>query len=397
MSPTGLRSLLIAVVAALFWAPSVNGQSIPAVGDDATLDVATWNIEWFGNESNAPGGNIATQFSNVRKIIESSEIDVWGLQEISNPALFEALLDSLGDGYGGSLATFSQTQKIAFIYRTGVISPRRIQHILTGADQVFGGRAPLRMDADVTLTDTTFSAHFITVHMKAGSDLASYDQRTEASERFKAHLDVIYPTQNVIVLGDFNDELTTSIRPGRDTPYRNFLDDDRYRFITLESEERGEASFPGRGGSYLDHILITDELDEPYVEDSARPWRELGQILVGYTSTTSDHFPVYARFDFRNGTSAAILAGRFNRSLEAPYPNPSAGYVTFTYNLESGGEVLLEVIDATGRRLVIVDEGYQAPGRHDVNWSTAHLAPGIYLLRLIVGSTAEAATFAVVR
>lgn len=392
------RSIAIILVLAFVAAPKSSGQDIPAVGADATLDVATWNIEWFGHSTNGPS-NVPGQFNNVRSIIESSEMDIWGLQEISSPSLFNALLDSLGDGYGGALATYSQTQKTAFIYRTDVIAPRgAVRHIMEGVDHVFGGRAPLRMEADVTLPDTSLVAVFITMHMKAGSDAASYDQRDEASRRLKAHLDVLYPTQNVVVLADFNDRLTTSIRSGLDTPYGNFLqDENRYRFITLEAEERGEVSFPSRDGSIIDHILITDELSHAYVEDSARPWSELPRILIGYTSTTSDHYPVYARFDFSRGTSSAAPARWATASLDEPYPNPASGPVTISYSLEAASEVVIDVLDASGRRVARIDDGFRSPGRYEVDWSANGLASGLYLLRLNAGPHVEARTFVLVR
>src|SRR5690606_25871927 len=43
-------------------------QNIPVKGSGATLDVATWNIEWFG-AANGPS-NDALQLANVAAVIE---------------------------------------------------------------------------------------------------------------------------------------------------------------------------------------------------------------------------------------------------------------------------------------------------------------------------------------
>ena len=51
-------------------------QNVPSVGTDSTLDVATWNIEWFGDAGSGPSDE-TTQFNNVKTVITNSEIDVW--------------------------------------------------------------------------------------------------------------------------------------------------------------------------------------------------------------------------------------------------------------------------------------------------------------------------------
>jgi len=42
----------------------------------ATLDVATWNIEWFGDNTNGPSNN-ELQFQNVKRIIEETQLDIY--------------------------------------------------------------------------------------------------------------------------------------------------------------------------------------------------------------------------------------------------------------------------------------------------------------------------------
>ena len=128
-------------------------QTIRAVGTDATLDVATWNIEWFGSPTNGPSD--ARQLANVRAVIDQADIDLWGVQEISDPDDFNALLDGLGDGYTGVLATESGTQRIGFLYKTEVFSNVVVRHILSTFSEAFAGRPPLQLEADVTLGDET--------------------------------------------------------------------------------------------------------------------------------------------------------------------------------------------------------------------------------------------------
>src|SRR5690606_392549 len=76
--------------------------AIPAKGSDATLDIASWNIEWFGNTSLGPG-NESLQRDNARDVIQGTDFDIWGVQEIVSTSHFESLLDRL-PGYDGFLA-----------------------------------------------------------------------------------------------------------------------------------------------------------------------------------------------------------------------------------------------------------------------------------------------------
>ena len=68
---------------AIIIAPLTSHGQIQDVGSDATLDVATWNIEWFGSSSNGPS-NDDLQVQNVVDIMLGSGIDIWAVQEIAN-------------------------------------------------------------------------------------------------------------------------------------------------------------------------------------------------------------------------------------------------------------------------------------------------------------------------
>jgi hypothetical protein len=370
---------------ALFvWPLTVTAQTVSPVGSPDRLDVATWNIEWFGSTSNGPN-DVQRQFDNVRAIIEGSEIDLWSVQEISNPALFQALLDSLGDGFGGTLATYSQTQKIGFVYRTEVVDRVNVGHILESFNYAFAGRPPLVMSTTVTLPDTSLSVTFVTVHMKCCSDVDSYDRRVEAGVRLKNHIDFLRANESAIVLGDFNDRLTTSITPGRGTPYQNYLDDTaRYRFVTKEAEERGETSFIGSSRSMIDHILITAPLFDAYVEESAQVWSDLTRTFIGFGSTTSDHLPVYASFDFRTVSSVENDAAELPATarIERLYPNPSSGPIAVDLSLDRSSAVYIDVLDVTGRQIEVVFDGYQQAGSASVSLNLDKVSSGLYLVRV---------------
>jgi hypothetical protein len=74
---------------------------IPARGDAATLDIASWNLEWFGDPANGPADE-ALQLQNARDVIAGTDFDLWGLVEVVDAARW-ASLESL-PGYAGILA-----------------------------------------------------------------------------------------------------------------------------------------------------------------------------------------------------------------------------------------------------------------------------------------------------
>ncbi len=388
--------LIITIIHFLQFAPQIaKAQQIPAVGTDITLDVATWNIEWFGSDSNGPSDD-DRQIANVRAVIEQAGIDLWGLQEIADPADFNALLDALGDGYDGVLATESGRQRIGFLYNTEIFSNVVIQHILSsfavGSGNPFAGRAPFQLEADVTLVGETWRLTFIVLHMKCCSDASSYNRRVEASQRLKNNLDILRPFDPIIILGDFNDELTGSIRSGQPSPYDNFLQDDaRYFFPSLSIEQSGFGTFCGNsaacsGGSTIDHILVTDELIALYQTDSAARFDELLSGLSNYVLSTSDHLPVFARFGFPIARSTEDAAVPEAVVLEPAYPNPVRHRATLAYTLPRPATVRLDVFDALGRRIQTLVDGFVNTGTHRATFEAAHLPPGVYTLRLSAGT-----------
>jgi subtilisin family serine protease len=69
-------------------------------------------------------------------------------------------------------------------------------------------------------------------------------------------------------------------------------------------------------------------------------------------------------------------------SLEAPFPNPVRASATVRYTLPTATEVRVEVYDLLGRRVALLQDGYQELGRKELSFNTRQLASGTYFLRL---------------
>jgi hypothetical protein len=69
-------------------------------------------------------------------------------------------------------------------------------------------------------------------------------------------------------------------------------------------------------------------------------------------------------------------------SLHQNYPNPFNPETKIHYTLKSSGKVRLSVYDLLGREVAVLAEGFQSAGGHDVRFSGAGQASGIYFYRL---------------
>lgn len=294
--------------------PSLAATStIPAEGTASTLDLGTWNIEWFGDASNGPS-NEALQLENVRDVIRMTDLDLWGVQEVVGKPAFDNLVAQL-PGYTGFLANdarvtdgaayysdFSNTeQKVGFVYKTAVATLQSARIILTASDYDFAGRPPLEARFTVTVNGATEDLVIIVLHAKAGATSADRTRRLNASTALKSYLDTTYPTQKVVVLGDFNDDVDTSIVPGMSSPYANFVSDAAdYTFPTKALSDAGISSTVNYADA-VDHHLGTNEMLASYVGGSAKVLR-VDAHITSYGTTTTDHYPVASRYTPGSGS-----------------------------------------------------------------------------------------------
>ena len=290
---------------------------VPAKGTAATLDVASWNIEWFGSTGNGPG-NEPLQMSNAKDIIAGTDFDIWGVAEIVDQAAWNSLESQL-TGYTGFLAGESTVtsgstyygateQKVGILYRSSVATLLGARIILGANDADFAGRPPLEVKLRVALNGVTEDIVVIVLHGKAFDDLPSWQKRQNASVALKSYLDTTYPTQKVIVVGDWNDDVDTSITSGQATPYQNFVADAAdYAFPTRALSLAGISSTTGYP-DIIDHHLNTNELNATLVAGSTEVYR-VDSYIASYDASTSDHFPVLTRYTWGSGGGGGPTPG----------------------------------------------------------------------------------------
>lgn len=355
------------------------GDDIP---QEHTLDVVTWNIEWFGSSSNGPS-NVELQVQNVRQVIETLNADLYAFQEIANIPVFNQLVAQL-DGYSGLVAPFTQTQRTAYLLRNSTIEVLNSGLLTTGQNSNdWAGRLPFWLRFNANISGHNIEIDSYNVHAKAFSDLDSYNQRVRASNSLKAFLDANRINQNVLFLGDYNDFVVGSTPGGGlPSPYQNFQDDPHYYILTTPLQLAGFASW--RFSSMIDHITVTNDLIENHIEGAQRV-DDTSTYITNYLNTTSDHFPVLTRFYFGTMTSIDDFDQEIplTVSLSQNYPNPFNPSTNIQFQLSNHEQISLTVYDIMGRRVAtLINSEMRAPGTHTVTFNASNLSSGMYLYRL---------------
>lgn len=361
----------------------VNAQNFPKLGNDTLLDVACWNVEWFGDVSNGPSDE-TTQFNNVKALLDKTDIDVFALEEVSNLNTYTNLSNQLATKYETYISSFSATQKMALYWRKSmfdVIGPQT-QDILTGEMFTFASRPPLQVCLKTLGGTKTDTIYFIVVHLKAMSDLDSYNRRKSASALLKTYVETNLVGKKYIILGDWNDDLDASTYQNQETPFKNFLDA-KYTFPSKELTDIGKSSY-AFNVNMIDHLMNSKTLDSFYYTGSARVFDNAGTYADNFSQNTSDHWPVYAFYNWKRLTTRVIPASLPEQSLVKlnVYPNPASESVW----LECDKRIeQVKIMDMQGREVFkeVFENGNQA------RLNLAHLPSGIYFLQTIMGGQSQ--------
>ncbi|MCG8802986.1 T9SS type B sorting domain-containing protein [Tenacibaculum finnmarkense] len=315
-----------------------------AIAKDKTLDIVTWNIEWFGDQTNSPAaGNPNSdeiQKEKVKEVLLGLDADVIAVQEIADIILFKKLVDELpaydfilSNAFSYPNNTTGTPQKLGFIYKKSVVNFKSSTPLLKAIHPYYNGndesaiqdfphpskasffasgRLPFLMTADVTLNNTTEEFSFIVLHARANNNSDAqnrYDMRKYDIEVLKKELDTNFSTKNVVLLGDYNDDVDqTVVRVNTSTStYDAFIQDPtNYTITTTALSKAGFRSYPSFP-NLIDHITISNELNDNYLSGSEKVHYELYNNQ--YTKTASDHLPVSVRLKFIGNYTVKYTAG----------------------------------------------------------------------------------------
>ena len=293
------------------------------LGKDKTLDIVSWNIEWFG----APGkSKSASSFSEQldavsAKIIEF-DADVYALQELVSDDLngdyLQPLVDKLNelagsDSYAGIMgpryshddsdpSTEYPAQRVCYVYNKTSVS--KLNDFSMFSDEYQGGstssidgytgdaskfwasgRLPYFFEAEVNINGASERIAFVNIHAKCCYQ--NHARKLADAKYLLNALNTDYPNDNLVILGDYNDYLEGSMSSGKASPYASWFETGDYFDHVLTSTTN------------IDHISISNELYDEY------------EILTNNTSqantSISDHHPIMLRLKL-HAYSSQILA-----------------------------------------------------------------------------------------
>jgi exonuclease III len=275
----------------VFIAPNSFSQTLSR---ENTLEVVTWNLEWFGNEQRGPEDE-ALQLQNALVVIDKmGKPDVIVFEEITTRAHFEELANQADYHFYLSPGADAY-QKIGIFYSNEVLLVDSSKQILVDEKHQFAQRPPV-------LTKFNHAAvgdfNVIGFHLKAHIPRAttedkqdSYDRRKLSAQLISRYIRDSLNNDQVIVLGDWNDDIDVSNYDGKETPFKTLLEDQTVDFITKYLSFSLNKS--SKYGSVIDHILISNELFNDYEGCGIFNTMDLG---LDYIESTSDHYPVFSIF-----------------------------------------------------------------------------------------------------
>lgn len=283
---------LLQLLLALLFSLQLSAQNFNNLnfGTDYSLDIITWNTEWFPT-------NGSTTVNYVKEIVEALDADIIAFQEIDDKTQFQNLINSLDD-YDGYYISNDDYQGLAYLYHNERIQILDQYEIYQNDWNVFP-RSPLILEFRFDSEEYVI----INNHLKCcgdgileiGNDGDEEYRRYMACNTLDDYIEDHFNNEKLILLGDFNDVLTDN---SSNNVFSHFLNDSQhYLFTDLEIAEAGSSgwSYP-TWPSHLDHILITNELFSAYnetasscevimLDDYFSSWNQ-------YEGNVSDHRPV---------------------------------------------------------------------------------------------------------
>ncbi|MBC8526397.1 MAG: endonuclease/exonuclease/phosphatase family protein [Candidatus Cloacimonetes bacterium] len=268
-------------------------------GTDSTFEVMTWNLEHFPKNND-------TTIEYVSQVVHNLDIDVVGFQEIENASSFISLIEKLNqidsinvwDGYrSNSISDIN----LAFIYKSNTVQDVNIYEILEDFGRPFP-RPPLVFE----LTWDSIPLVIICNHLICcgngqidGDEWDEERRRQEASLLLEEYINDNFSEQNVILIGDLNDEIDESELTN---VFWNFIEDpEDFLFTDMNIATDSSStywSYP-TWPSHIDHILITNELF--YVVEDIQTVCICNYLTDGWTEyyeNISDHQPVVLKLYF---------------------------------------------------------------------------------------------------
>ncbi|RDK86885.1 putative secreted protein (Por secretion system target) [Marinirhabdus gelatinilytica] len=358
-------------------------------GTPETLDIVTWNIEFF------PKNNQAT-IQYVVAIVEAMEADIVAIQEVDDYFAFNELVSYLDDY--GAYRISTNNRGLAYLYRKDVVQINDGYELFTQLPEADNfPRFPMVLDIFYGGERVVL----INNHFKCCGDgeIDPNDMWDEETRRFnastllKAYIDQNLDDVPVVLLGDLNDILTDPMQHNVFSAFLNDPDDFFFTDIDIAQGTEANWSYPS-WPSHLDHILITDELFDLFNSTEGNvETLKIEDYLTGgwqeYDQNVSDHRPVALQLPIEE---IVLQTDEFAIANSVfVYPNPFSERTIFKLP-ESFLETNIAIYNAQGQ---LVHATSVDAGAREYVWESSRHASGFYFAKVYAG-TNEIATLKLV-
>jgi len=127
--------------------------------------------------------------------------------------------------------------------------------------------------------------------------------------------------------------------------------------------------------------------------DSLSPGDTIHPILI-FNGIASCASPIIV-IDQQSSDDAGDLPREF--AITRISPNPFNAETTMHYALPEPSEVSLSIYDILGRKIEMLDMGYQNAGEHAITWDATGCNSGVYFARLIAGGRSHVGQMVLVK
>jgi len=263
----------------------------------------------------------------------------------------------------------------------------------------------------------------VVAHLKAGEGSTEESTRRAMLQNAMDFIDENYPTDNVLIMGDFN--MYTSTESGYRLLTQSYSNHDilfvdplsmqggvgywhnKSQFAQFHTQSTLDWSDnPCRSGGGMDDrfdmILMSDEVymgfnNIHYVNNSYKAVGNDGNhfnesINYGYNSAVptavadalfncSDHLPVTMKMRVYGDLGVQDQLSQLQAQLS---PNPATDRVRINFFSPDDSQVQFELLTLQGQ-VIVSDAAYFSQGSHQYDISLHDVAPGFYLIRLSSG------------
>ena len=175
---------------------SQNLWNIPSENRWNDIEVMTWNIKNFPISNNT--------INYVNEIITDIKPDIIAFQEINNSTALNSLSNNIP-----AYNFISSGSGLVIATRIDVIEVVNWTTLFPSEGTNFAWRYPLSVQLNWLCGNKALSVEIINIHLKSGSTNDDFDRRYVSCEKLSQYVND-HPNKNIIILGDYNDEITDS-------------------------------------------------------------------------------------------------------------------------------------------------------------------------------------------